>query len=185
MCRICFIIHLVPLVLVELFVCRNFGQNGDKYTHSRQVDVVGGLGATWAHRSASQGRRSGPQVPPWHWPHHQSMGAAVQALPCVDLSRFASMATIEWSWIPGSIVILLEGSNRPWNRLTYQILTYANFTTAFGSQTRPYDRKAVKSRAGRHHYNRFRVCIFAVDQGRFDLRAPMQPTGLYKQPCTP
>jgi hypothetical protein len=35
MCRICFIIHLVALVYGNIFVCRNFGQNGDKCTHRR------------------------------------------------------------------------------------------------------------------------------------------------------
>jgi hypothetical protein len=83
MCRICFIIHLVPLVHGNIFVCRNFGQNGDKYTHRRQVDMVGGLRATWAHRLAPQGRhqppsatlalatspipRSGSTSSPMHW----------------------------------------------------------------------------------------------------------------------
>jgi hypothetical protein len=60
MCRICFIIHLVPLVHGNIFVCRSLGQNGDKYTHWRQVDVVGGLGATWAHQLTPQGRRPAP-----------------------------------------------------------------------------------------------------------------------------
>jgi hypothetical protein len=60
MCRICFIIHLIPLVHGNIFLCKNFGQNGDKYTHRRQVDVVGSLGATWAHWPAPQGRRSAP-----------------------------------------------------------------------------------------------------------------------------
>ena len=80
-------------------------------------------------------------------PHHRSMGAAPQALPCVDLSWFASMVMMEWSWIHGSNVMDLQPSNRPPNQFTYQILTCADFTTTFGSQPRPYDRKAVKSRA--------------------------------------
>ena len=134
MCRICFIIHLVPLVHGNIFVCKNFGQNGDKYTHRRQVDVAGGLGATWAHRSAPQGHCPSPQVPPWHWPHHRSVGAAPQALPCVDLSRFASMVTMKRPWIHGPIVIGLGASNQPWNRLTTQILTCVVHVTAIGSQ---------------------------------------------------
>jgi hypothetical protein len=77
------------------------------------------------------------------------MGVAPQALPCVDLSRFASMVTMEWSWIHGSTVMDLEPSNRPWNHFTGQIFTHATFTPALGSQPRPYDQKAVKSRAGR------------------------------------
>ena len=63
--------------------------------------------------------------------------------------RFAPMVMMEWFWVHGSTVMDLEPSNRPWNRLTCQISTCADFTTAFGSQPRPYDRKAVKSRAGR------------------------------------
>ena len=62
--------------------------------------------------------------------------------------RFAPMVMMEWSWIRGSTVMDLEPSNRPWNRLTYQILICVDFPTTFGSQPRPYDRKAVKSRAG-------------------------------------
>jgi hypothetical protein len=91
----------------------------------------------------------GPHVLHWHCPHHRFVGAAPQALPSVDLSRFASMVTMEWSWIFGSTVMDLEPSNRTWNYLTGQIFTRAAFTTAFGSQPRPYDRKAVKSRVGR------------------------------------
>ena len=127
MCRICFIIHLVPPVHGNIFVCGNFGQNGDKYTHRRQVDVAGGLGGTWAHRPATQGHRSAHQVPPWHWPRHRSMGAAPQALPCVDLSQFASMVMMEWSWIHGSTIMDLDPSNRPPNHFTCQISTCANF----------------------------------------------------------
>jgi hypothetical protein len=33
--------------------------------------------------------------------------------------------------------------------------------------------------------HRLRVFIFAVDQARFDPRAPVHPTGLYKQELTP
>ena len=67
--------------------------------------------------------------------------------------RFAPMVTIEWSWIHGSTIMDLEPSNQPWNCLTYQISTCADFTTTFGSQPRPYDRKAVNSRAGRRPYH--------------------------------
>jgi hypothetical protein len=56
-----FIIHLVPLVNGNIFVWRNFGQNGDKYTHRRQVDMAGGLGDTWAGPTRAP---SDPQVPP-------------------------------------------------------------------------------------------------------------------------
>jgi hypothetical protein len=108
----------------------------------RQMDNTGRLGATWAHRPAPFGRRSAPQVP-WHLPRHQSMGATPQALPCVDLSQFASMVMM----IHGSTIIDLEPSNRPPNHFTGQIFARAAFATTFGSQPRPYDRKAVKSRA--------------------------------------
>jgi hypothetical protein len=70
--------------------------------------------------------------------------------PALILSRFAPMVMMEWSWIHGSTVMDLEPSNRPWNRLTSQIFACAAFTTAFGSQPRPYDGKAVKSYVGRH-----------------------------------
>ena len=148
MCRICFIIHLVPPVHGNIFVCGNFGQNGDKYTHRRQVDVVGGLGDTRAHQPSPQGHCSAPQVSPWHWPCHRSMGAAPQALPCIDLSQFASMVMMEWSWIHGSTVMDLDPSNQPWTQLTDQIFTCAAFITTFGSQPRTYDRKVVQSNAG-------------------------------------
>jgi hypothetical protein len=47
---ICFIIHLIPLVLRDLFICRKFGKNGAKYEHRRQVDVAEGYGPTWPRR---------------------------------------------------------------------------------------------------------------------------------------
>jgi hypothetical protein len=103
----------------------------------RQADVAGSLGTTWAHRPAPLGHRMAPHVPPWHCPHHRSMGASPQALPCVDLSWFASMVMMEWSWIHGSTVKDLEPSNQPPNHITSQIFTRAAFTTTFGSQPRP------------------------------------------------
>ena len=79
MCRILFIIHLVPLVLVELFICKKLiakmDQNSDKYGQRSQVDLAVGLGAHMPCQLAPQG--------------HYSMGAALEAMPSVDLSRFA------------------------------------------------------------------------------------------------
>ena len=43
-------------------ILAKMGQNGDKYGLGRQVDVAGGLGPTWPHRSATQGHRLAPQV---------------------------------------------------------------------------------------------------------------------------
>jgi hypothetical protein len=88
------------------------------------------------------------------------MGATPQALTCVDLSRFASMVMMQWSWIHGSTDMDLEPSNRLPNHFTCKISTCANFTTAFESQPRPYDRKAVKSRAGRCPYHATRRPTF-------------------------
>jgi hypothetical protein len=103
----------------------------------RQVDVVGSHGTTWAHQSALLRHRPGPHVQPWHCPRHQSMGAASQALPSIDLSQFASMVMMKWSWIQGSTVMDLEPSNRPPNHITGQIFTRATFTTAFGNHQGP------------------------------------------------
>jgi hypothetical protein len=47
-------------------------------------------------------------LPLWHCPRHQSMGAAPQALPFVDLSQFQPMVTMKRPWIHGPIVIGLE-----------------------------------------------------------------------------
>ena len=81
MCRICFIIHLVPLVHGNIFVCRNFGQNDDKYTHRRLVDMVGGQGTHMPHRPVPHRRHLVPYLP---LPHHRSVGATPQALSSVD-----------------------------------------------------------------------------------------------------
>jgi hypothetical protein len=125
-------------------------QKGDKYGHmetsGRGRKPCGHLG----HRPAPLRCYPAPHVWPWHCPCHRFMGATPQALPRVDLSRFASMVTMERSWIHGSTVMDLKPSYWPWNRLTSQIFTCATFTTTFGSQPRPYDQKAVKSRASRH-----------------------------------
>jgi hypothetical protein len=63
------------------------------------------------------------------------------------------MVMMEWSWIHGSTVMDVEPSNQPPNHFTCQILTYADFTTAFGSQPRPYDQNVVKSRVGWRAYH--------------------------------
>jgi hypothetical protein len=47
-----FIIHLFTLVLGDLFVCSNFGKNGTKHEHRRQVEVAGGSGRPWWGRLA-------------------------------------------------------------------------------------------------------------------------------------
>jgi hypothetical protein len=144
MCRICFIIHLVPLVHGNIFVCRNFGQNGDKYTHRRQVDMVGGLRATWAHRLAPQGR---------HQPPSATLALATSPIPRSG-STSSPMHWFKLVCINGhdGVVMDLEPSNWPPNHFTYKILTCVDFTTAFASQPRPYDQKVVKSRASRHNF---------------------------------
>ena len=73
--------------------------------------------------------------------------------PALILSRFAPMVTMDWSQIHGSTVIDLEPSNQPLNHLTNQIFTRAAFTTTFGSQPRPYNRKVVESYTGRCPYH--------------------------------
>ena len=88
-------------------------QIGDKNGQRKQVDVAGGLGPTWPHRPATQGHRLPPQVA---LPHHRSVGAATQALSCVDLSRFQPMVMMERPWIHGPIVIDLE-----LHQLTYRL----------------------------------------------------------------
>ena len=55
-----------------------FGKKGDKYGHMEQVDVAGGLGATWDHHPA-------PQVA---LPHHQSVGAAPKTIKIFHSRRF-------------------------------------------------------------------------------------------------
>jgi hypothetical protein len=82
MCRICFIIHLVPLVHGNIFVCGNLGQNGDKYTHRRQVNVVGRLGAHMPRRPAPPWHRLVPHFP---IPCHSSVGEVHEAFSSIDL----------------------------------------------------------------------------------------------------
>jgi hypothetical protein len=60
-----------------------------------------------------------------------------------------SMHKIWWRWIHGPIVIDLGGFHRLTNRLTYQILTCAGFTTDLEEQPRCYDVEAVHPTADR------------------------------------
>jgi hypothetical protein len=83
-------------------------QKGDKYGQIDQVDVAVGLEAHMSHRLAPHGRCP---VPPWHLPRHRSMGAAPEAFPSIDLSRFAPMDEMELLRIHRPTVIALEASN--------------------------------------------------------------------------
>ena len=63
MCRILFIIHLVPLVLVELFVCRKYGKFWPKWWQTWTKEESGCGRATWPtgqHRPAPPRRRPTP-----------------------------------------------------------------------------------------------------------------------------
>jgi hypothetical protein len=64
--------HLVPLVLVELFVCKKMakiGQNGDKHGHMDQVDMTRGWGPKGRHRPAPPGATSRPCHVSDPWEH--------------------------------------------------------------------------------------------------------------------
>jgi hypothetical protein len=63
MCLICFISYLVPLLLGSLFVCRNFCKKCTNQVHRRQMDMAGGLGPTWPHRSMPCGVTQRPLGP--------------------------------------------------------------------------------------------------------------------------
>ena len=91
-------------------------QNSDKYGQRSQVDVAVGPRTHMPHRLVPQGCR-----PVCHsaWPHHRSVGAALEVMPSVDLSRFAPMDKMELTRIHRPTVIHLGGSNRPTNHLTY------------------------------------------------------------------
>ena len=60
-------------------------QNGDKYEHRDQVDVVVALGAHMQSRLAPQECRLVCHVA---WPCHQSVGAALEPMTSVHSSRF-------------------------------------------------------------------------------------------------
>jgi hypothetical protein len=89
MCRIWFIIHLVPLVHGNIFVCRNFGQNSDKYTHRRQVDMIGRPGAHMPCHLAPPWCRLVPLLP---IPHHRSVGEVLQTFSSIDLKSVCTDA---------------------------------------------------------------------------------------------
>jgi hypothetical protein len=100
------------------------------------------------------------------WPHHGTARCPTcpfhindpwerssKPSPALILSPFAPMVMMVWSWIHGSTITDLDPSSRPWNRLTGQIFACATFTIAIGSQPRPNDQKAMKSRASRRPYH--------------------------------
>ena len=106
----------------------------------------------WAHHPVPLRRRADPQVTPWHLPCHRSMGAAPQALPCIDLSWFQPMAKMKLTRIHRPTIIDLGGSNHLPNRPTVWISPCAIQVTTIGSQSAPLDAKAVHPRADQRPY---------------------------------
>ena len=101
--RILLIIHLVPLVLIELFVYKKYGKNRLKWWQTWTKEASGCGRATWAHRAA-------PPSPTWAplgptkchlgtLPHQWSVGATPEAMSSVDSSRFAPMDEMELTQI--------------------------------------------------------------------------------------
>ena len=74
-------IHLVSLVLVELFVCRKYSKVWPKRWQILTYEASGHGRATWAHRKVSPS----PQVA---MPHQWSMGAPPQPMESLHSSRF-------------------------------------------------------------------------------------------------
>jgi hypothetical protein len=124
MWRILFIVHLVPLVLVELFVCRKYSKNRPNWRqigHMEQLDVTGG------RVSCSRANKKHPFKSVW------------------------STDKIWCRWIHGPIVIDLGGFHHLTNWHTYQISTCAAFTTDLEEQPCHYYAEAVHPRDNRCH----------------------------------
>jgi hypothetical protein len=105
MCWILFIIHLVPLVLVELFLCKNLSKNRLNWWQIWTWESSGRGRGPWAHLAV-------PLGPLVALPHHQSMEDTPKAMPSVHSMLVWSKAEIGWPWIHEPIVIHLGGSNQ-------------------------------------------------------------------------
>ena len=67
-------------------------ENSEEYGHMEQVDMASGPRAHMPRRLASLGHHL---VPPWGWPCHRSMGAALEPITSFHSSRFDQRTRLE------------------------------------------------------------------------------------------
>jgi hypothetical protein len=108
MCRILFIIHLVPLVLVELFVRRKYSKNRLKWWQTWTKEASGRGRATWVHLGPLPGPTRAPPSPPSC--HATSPIHGSRANPKLPFKVVWSMDKICSWWIHGPTVIDLGAS---------------------------------------------------------------------------
>ena len=132
-------------------------QNSEENGQGRQVDVAERPGAHMPRRLAPWCR----PVCQVAWPCHRSVGATPQALSSVDPMSVCTdghNGVVLDPWVHCHGLGALQPTP---NHFTCKISTCADFTIAFGSQPGPYNRKVVKSRAGRRHYHAARRPTFS------------------------
>jgi len=135
MCRILFKFHLVPLVLVELFVCRKYGKNRPKWWQTWTHEASGCDRRPGAHLAVPLGPPSGPATSPIR-------GSYSRANHKLPFKSVLSMDKICSWWIHGPIVIDLGVStNLPTD-------LHPNFTMCCPSNRHWEPTIAVGSRGG-------------------------------------
>ena len=149
MCRILFKFHLVPLVLVELFVYRKYGKNRLKWWQTRTHEASGHDRRPVAHLVAPPGPTRAPPGPP-SGPYHvinpwELLLSQSQASIQVDLiNRQDLMPVDQWAYYHK-----LGGFHRLTNWPTIWISPCVVQVTAIGSQPSWLDQEAVDPRDGR------------------------------------
>jgi len=99
-------------------------QNSDKYGQRSQVDVVVGPGTHMPRRLVPQGCRLVCHVA---WPRHLSLGVAPEAMPSVDLSRFAPMDKMELTRIHRHTLGRLQPNYKPPYLLNFDMCQSYNY----------------------------------------------------------
>jgi hypothetical protein len=113
--------HLVPLVLVELFVCRKYGKfwpKYDKYGPRKQLDVAGPPRPTCQRRPVPPSIVRPHLVPTWHFAMSLIYGSPSKTNGMCWSKSAQSMVTVKRPWIHGLIIIDLE-LNQPTYRPSF------------------------------------------------------------------
>jgi hypothetical protein len=164
MCRILLIIHLVPLVLVELFVCRKYTKVWPKWWQTRTKEASGHGRATCPTGQCPRSHLGAT----WHF----TMSLICGSYPRSNVKSWSKLVCTDGrdgvDADPPAHRHTHGGSNRPWNRLTGQVLACGGFTTAIGSQPAPLTAKMVHPRVGR--------CPYAAAQRPLALPTSLLPT---------
>jgi hypothetical protein len=145
-----FQIHLVPLVLEELFVCRKYNKIWPKWWQIWSVQASGRDRPAWAHRQVPPGPTRAPLDPYLchlnSLPCQQSMGSPPQPIKNKYMDHLINGQYLEHMdpWVH-----LSSTHSSLHHRLPAWNLTHDGYVTDFGSQWTPLDAKVVERRASR------------------------------------